>query len=95
MLPDGRIEPCNETGELLIDLLRLDDAPLTKYRRRWLETWRALIASGHLAIYAEWMRYPDDLPDLGSKKPSGNSRPQGISQCAFEQLKRGELPQTY
>lgn len=95
VLPDGKIESRNETGELLIDLLRLDDHPLTMYRRLLLETLRALLSSGHLATYAEWMRYPDNLPDLGSKKPPNNSRPEGISQSAFERLKRGELPEVY
>lgn len=93
--PDGTIEARNETGELLIDLLRLDDATLTKYRLRWLETWRALIASGHSATYQEWMRYPDNLPDLAGKKPPSNSRPEGVFQCAFERRKRGELPVSY
>lgn len=95
VLPDGRIESRNETGELLIDLLRLDDAPLTQFRKRWLDTWRALISSGHLEAYAEWMRYPDDLPDLGGKRPMRNCRPDGIYQSAFERKQRGELPETY
>ena len=95
VLPDGKIESRNETGELLIELLRLDDPPLTSYRRLLLENWRALVSSGHLAVYAEWMRYPDDLPDLGCKKPTINRRPEGISQSAFERRKRGELPEVY
>ena len=95
VLPDGTIESRNQTGELLIDLLRLDDAPVTNYRRRWLETWRALISSGHLATYAEWMKYPDELPDLRAKKPPSNHRPEGLSRSAFERRERGELPETY
>lgn len=97
VLPDGTIESRNETGELLIDRLRLDDDPLTKYRRLLLETWRALLSSGNLLTYAEWMRYPEDLPDLGrqKKKPPSNRRPEGISQSTFERRKRGELPETY
>lgn len=93
--PDGRIEPRNETGRRLIRLLRLDDGPLTKYRRLLLETWRALLSSGHLATYAEWMRYSDDLPDLGCKRPTSNRRPEGVYQSAFERRKRGELPESY
>jgi hypothetical protein len=95
VLPNGTIESRNATGELLIDLLRLDDDVLTGYRQRWLETWHALISSGKMNAYHEWMRFPENLPDLGTKKPPGNSRPEGIAHSAFERRKRGELPETY
>ena len=94
VLADGSIESRNETGEWLIDPLRLDEELVTQYRQRWLETRRALISSGHLAPYAEWMRYPDNLPNLEGKKPPSNRCPAGISQSAFELRKRGALPET-
>ncbi len=95
VLPTGEIESLNDTGELLIDLLRLDDAPVTAYRRRWLETWQALLNSGNHAAYNEWMRYPDDLPDLDRKQEKQNRRPNGIAESAFERQRRGELPSSY
>ncbi len=92
---NGTIEAKNSNGELLIEELRLDDDKSTQYRQRWLDTWRALISSGNLGTYEEWMRYPEDLPDLNSKVPTGNSRPQGIVQSKFERRRRGELPSFY
>jgi hypothetical protein len=95
VFPDGTIESRNDTGELLIDLFRLDDAPQTQYRKLLLTTWRALISSGQLETYADWMRYPEDLPDLGGKRTKSNRRPEGILQSAFERRKRGALPEIY
>ncbi len=92
---DGTIESRNPTGELLVDLLRLDDECLTTYRKKWLETFRALISAANVESYEDWMRFPDELPDLSKKKPSSNSRPDGIYQSAFARRSRGELPRTY
>jgi len=48
-----------------------------------------LAAKAHLG-------FPDDLPDLASKRPpGGNTRPNGLNQSCFEQRKRGERPDVY
>jgi hypothetical protein len=40
--------------------------------------------------------FPVDLPNLKAKRPpAGNTRPNGIVTSAFEQKKRGELPEVY
>lgn len=92
---DGTVTWKNETGRRLVKQLRLDDRELTEYRKLLLETWMALISSGHLETYTKWMSYPENLPDLRAKDPPSNSRPEGVSQCAFERRKRGELPASY
>lgn len=92
---DGTIAWQNETGRRLVKQLRLDDKELTEYRKLLLETWMALISSGHLETYTKWIRYPENLPDLSAKDPPSNSRPEGVYQCAFERRKRGELPASY
>lgn len=95
VLQDGTIEAQNPMGELLIELLRLDDPPMNAYRKRWLETWRALISAGNTEAYGEWMKYPEDLPNLEKKQPPDNSRLDGIRESAFARKARGELPDVY
>jgi len=92
--PDGVIESLNEDGELLIGLLRLDDPDCTRYRKLMLDTL-ATLQDHNRATFVEWMRYPDDLPELARKKPPRNQRPGGIAMSWFACRTRGELPETY
>lgn len=93
---DGSIEAINDPGLLLIRLLRLDDKKLNSFRKLILLTLRDLEEASSLSV-VEWMRFPDDLPDLSRKhkQPFGNSRPQGIAESWFARRSRGELPTTY
>ena len=47
--------------------------------------------------FVEWMRFPDDLPDLSLPPvPPTNSKPDGVKDSFFERKKRpGELPEVY
>lgn len=95
--PDGTIEALNPTGELLVELLRLDGDDHTRFRKLMLETLATLSQHNH-AAFVEWMRYPEDLPDLSrprKKPPKGNSRPGGVSESWFARRERGELPTIY
>jgi hypothetical protein len=92
---DGSIEALNADGELLIDLLRLDDADCTRYRKMLLETLMTL-EQHNRGVFNEWMRFPDDLPNLSlPRPPGGNSCPAGITESWFARRERGELPKTY
>lgn len=91
---DGAIEALNETGETLIETLRLDNEDYTKFRRLMIGTLRSL-AIHDRQTYTLWMRYPDDLPDLSRLRPFGNSRPEGVNDSFYARRMRGELPETY
>jgi HNH endonuclease len=94
---DGTIEALTPPGELLIDLLRLDDTDSTRYRRMMLEMLTTL-RRHNPAAYEDWMGYPKHLPDLSrprKKPPGGNSRPSGIAESCFARRVRGELPAVY
>lgn len=49
----------------------------------------------NIKTYNKLLKYPDDLPDLKTKRPISNTRPDGIKNCFFEQRVRGELPLIY
>ncbi|MBC7821915.1 MAG: HNH endonuclease [Planctomycetaceae bacterium] len=91
---DGTIEALNDSGMLLIRLLKLDHPKLVRTRKLILETLQVLEGTAPLT-YIEWMRFPDELPDLSRKHASGNSRPLGIQQSWLVRKSRGELPEIY
>lgn len=95
---DGRIEAKNKSvdGEALIEVLALND-PLTVVRRRRIIGMLRTLAEFNWPQVVEWMRYPEDLPDLNDRanKPRANSKPAGVAQSYFEQKRRGELPEVY
>ncbi|HVA51467.1 MAG TPA: HNH endonuclease signature motif containing protein [Pirellulales bacterium] len=96
VLSDGRIEALNQTGDLLIGLLSLDDGDAVRYRKLVIDTLDVLRHSANSATYLEWVRFPDDLPDLSLKQPpGGNNRPKGVEQSWFAKRRRGELPASY
>src|SRR5450759_289081 len=80
---DGRIEAkhTNPEGQTLIDKLALDD-PLTVTRRRRMIGMLRTLAEFNWPMFVEWMRYPEDLPELNDKKnkPPHNSKPEGVQQ---------------
>jgi hypothetical protein len=94
---DGTIEALKEPGELLVDLLRLDDDDTTRYRKLMLEML-ATLSLHNRAAFVEWMGYPENLPDLSrprKKPPGGNTRPGGIAESCFARRERGQLPAVY
>ena len=83
VLRDGRIIPCDESGdgERLIDELALDAKRITAYRARWIRS----LYSHQLhdwSLFLLWMGFPDDLPDLENVQPppKQNTRPNGIKE---------------
>jgi hypothetical protein len=93
---DGEVEPLNDHGRVLCDLLRMNSPWNLNPRRRWMQNLTALELS-HPVLYREYMAFPDDLPDLRypAKMVPQNSKPQGAENCSFALRERGELPQTY
>ena len=95
---DGRIEAIddNRNGRRIIDQLALDGLSATTRRRLMIGTLLSL-AESKWPMFVEWMRYPEDLPDLSDDRltPPTNSRPQGISQSHYERRRKGQLPEVY
>jgi hypothetical protein len=95
---DGRIEAINdsEDGKLLIERLALDEPPATARRRIIIGTILSF-AESDWPMFVEWMRYPEDLPDLNDPKhkPRRNSKPEGIAQSHYAMKQRGDLPDVY
>jgi len=94
--PDGTIDGRNANGLLLIQLLKLDDKKIVQARRIILETLKVLEQAAS-PVFIDWMRFPDDLPDLSRKHkhPPGNSRSEGIAESWLERKLRDELPLIY
>lgn len=91
---DGTITALNEDGELLIEILRLDNDDYTSFRRRIIRTLQSL-AQHDWDAFIMWMRYPDNLPDLSKYRPPGNTRPDGVHDTFFARRMRGELEDIY
>lgn len=92
---DGGITALNEDGEILIDMLRLDNSDYTRWRHLIIRTIRSLAKSGEQETLLLWMRYPEDLPDLKEKTPRGNTKPDGINDSHYARRMRNALPETY
>jgi len=91
---DGTIEALSREGELLVAVYRLDSKELVEYRAKMIRTFRALEKTAP-EVLRQWLRYPDDLPDLARKRPPWNVRPNGVHSCCFALRERGELPEVY
>jgi len=92
---DGTIVALNPEGQMLIQVLRLDNAENTEFRRLILEVI-SLAREKDVALHSRLMGFPDDLPDLGRRRPpGGNSRPGGVRESCHSRRARKELPKTY
>lgn len=91
---DGQVEALNEAGESLVKKLRLNSAKNVQYRSRWMRVLVALQLH-EPDLYREYMAFPDDLPDLQTKNPPLNLKPESVGDCYFALRERGELPATY
>lgn len=91
---DGEVEPLNAAGMKLRDVLRLNSHHNVNYRARMIRTLEVLSHSAP-DLRDEYMAFPEDLPDLRSKRPPSNLKPQGAENCYFALRERGELPKTY
>jgi hypothetical protein len=92
---DGMIVARTSPAGLIVEALHLND-PEYIVRRRRMIVLLADLEARRPDLYAVWLGYPDNLPDLARlRPPRGNSRPAGIEQSHFSRQQRGELPATY
>lgn len=90
----GKIHAKNKTGELIIEVMRLDGADYTRLRRDIIAMVQES-SPGSRALQ-RLLGYPEDLPDLSKEsEPKPNRRKSGIHNSHFEQRRRGELPDYY
>jgi hypothetical protein len=93
---DGVIEAKSQLGQVLLEGLKLDHPELTYQRRLLLGVVRLAEERNHVALLVGLLGYPDDLPNLRSKRPpGGNARHGGVVEICRERRRRGELPPVY
>jgi hypothetical protein len=90
----GVVIALNKEGERLVLLLALNSETMRDFRRRLLRVLRSL-AEHDWEAYADWMKLPDDLPDLSKDPPPANSRPEGVDASWLARRRRGECPEVY
>ena len=75
---DGKISALHEDGANLIDLLHLNDPPIIDTRKKYLRILKLKLDRPDDPdiddLFLDAFGYPDDLPDLGSKRPPGGNR---------------------
>jgi len=86
---NGEVEALNDAGELLIEVLELDDPRLVEMRRRKTGILASLAASDW-PLFVEEMGFPHDLPDLTLDPPPHNTRAAGVGQSWHARNSRGE-----
>ena len=91
---DGNLEALNRDGELLVKKLRLNNDNNVEWRFRWMRTL-AFLELHNPELFREYMAFPDDLPDLRTKRVPNNTTPQSVDDCYSAQRERGKLPETY
>ena len=91
---DGQIEALNQAGESLVKKLRLNSVKNVQHRNRWMRVLAALQLH-EPDLYCEYMAFPDELPDLRTKRAPQNSRAESVVNCWFALRERGELPAIY
>jgi len=92
---DGQIRGHSRDARRIIRMLGLNDDEFVAYRARWIKII-ALAKANNADLYRQLLGFPVDLPNLASlRPPGGNTRPEGIETCYFNQRQRGELPATY
>jgi HNH endonuclease len=100
IVEDGAIRALSVDGADLIDLLHLNDSPAIDTRRTYLRIMK--LKQDHPdnpdvhALFLDAFGYPDELPDLASKRPPGGNRPiSGPVPSHHDLRKRNQLGDVY
>lgn len=95
ILDSGECQSLNAPGELLIDVLNLNESERVQYRYSIITILNSLDSAKVNEVLPMFLGYPKDIPDLSRKKCPGNKRPKGIAESWFQRQQRGELPILY
>jgi 5-methylcytosine-specific restriction endonuclease McrA len=90
---DGRVTALDANGRRLEEVIRLNHPRMVAFRLRWMKVLQSV--ENDPAQYKSLLGFPDDLPDLATRKPKSNSRPEGVLESCFARRQRGTLPETY
>jgi hypothetical protein len=97
--PDGSVAARTDEGRDFILLFHLDDEPATAVRREKLLILRLKQLYPEsievTTLFQKAFGYPEDLPDLRTKRPKSNSRPDGARNCHFVRRLEGKLSEVY
>jgi hypothetical protein len=97
--PDGRMEGLTKQGTELIDALALNQPAAVRFRQYYLLILSLDQEHAHhpriQALYLHAFGFPDDLTNLKEKRPESNTRPEGLTDCYFQQRLEGRLPEVY
>lgn len=91
---NGAIKGHTPEARKIIRVLGLDSPEYVEYRLKLIGIIE-LTAASNVDLYNDLMRYPQQLPNLETKKAPANSKPDGINQSCFALRSRGELPDVY
>ena len=94
VMEDGLIQALNPQGKKLELFLRLNRVSKVNHRLRWMRALESLRRTEPI-LYREYMGFPEDLPDLRTKRVPVNTKADGAVNCYFALRERGELPATY
>jgi len=91
---NGKIKAMNSYGKSWRDVLALNGSTMNEYRRMMIGMLRTLARFNHQQ-FVDWMRLPDDLPDLRNERPPRNCKPEGIAETWLAKKQRGGLTELY
>ena len=89
---DGTIHALNPEGTILIDELDLDDTQRNIYRKLIIASVQLAAQHGQQELLERYLGLPSNLPDLKSRPPGGNTRPDGLRMSWHARRERGEVP---
>lgn len=94
---DGTISALDDSGQRVIDMLSLDDAQSTSFRKKIIGIVRSTFkVSDEQETFRFMMGFPEEgLPDLSRLHCPENSRPAGIHDSWHARQQRGQLPPYY
>ena len=101
---DGTIEASTLKGCYLIEILGLDTEYLERNRWKVFRNYRRILKLAEeygeddddvQVELKELLGYPEDVPDLKTKRPPRNSRPEGKNVCYYVKLTDPEFPRFY
>jgi hypothetical protein len=88
---DVSIRGTTPEAQAIIDALCLDSHEYRKFRYFWLQIYDAVVQSEDEHLLDLLLGFPKDLPNLETKKPNDNTRPDGVQQSWFAKRERGEM----